>query len=169
MPYCNTVTDRSVWSRWPLPRSKHINKVTTLPPASSWSTGQLRAARLVVRSATARSKSEPDHILPDLREHFGEAETARSQPLIQTLLQGPSEDSLNGALTETELVHQYGASLASFWAALAQFGDVENLNVEGGSSGEDTDEGNKRPYSPESDSFQPHKRVRTQVMNPGYT
>ena len=119
MPYFDTVTDRSVLSRWPLPPSKHINKAATLPAASSWSTDQLRAACLVVCSATARSESEPNHILPDLREHFGEAETACSQLLIRSLLQGPSEASLSGTLTETELVHQYGASLASFWDALA--------------------------------------------------
>ncbi len=168
MPYFDTVTDRSVLSRWPLPPSKHINKAATLPAASSWSTDQLRAARLVVRSATARSESEPNHILPDLREHFGEAETACSQPLIRSLLQGPSEASLSGTLTETELVHQYGASLASFWDALAQFGDVEGLDVEGGDLDGDADEGDKRPYSPRSDSFLPHKRTRTQVVNPVY-
>ena len=168
MPYFDTVTDRSVLSRWPLPPSEHINKVATLPAASSWSTDQLRAARLVVRSATARSESEPGHVLPDLREHFGEAEVACSQPLIQGLLEGPSEANLDGTLTETEFVHQYGASLASFWAALAQFGDVEGLDIEGGDLNQDADEDDKRPYSPGSDSSQPYKRVRTQVVNPVY-
>lgn len=70
MPYFDTVTDRSVLSRWPLPPSQHINKAAALPAASSWSTGQLRAARLVVRSATSRSQGEPDHVLPDLREQY---------------------------------------------------------------------------------------------------
>lgn len=95
MPYFDTVTGRSVLSRWPLPPSEHINKAATLPAASSWSTDQLRAARLVVRSATSRSEREPDHVLPDLREHFGEAETVCSQPLIRGLLEGPSEASLD--------------------------------------------------------------------------
>ncbi|EAQ85624.1 predicted protein [Chaetomium globosum CBS 148.51] len=137
MPYFDTVTDRSVLSWWPLPPSEHINKVATLPAASSWSTDRLRAARLVVRSATARSER-------------------------------PQRGNLNGTLTETEFVHQYGASLASFWAALAQFGDVQGLDIEGGDLNEDADEDDKRPYSPGSDSSHPHKRVRTQVVNPVY-
>ncbi len=102
----------------------------------------------------------------------------------------PGEAGSHGTLTETELVHKYSASLGSFWDALAQFGDVNVLEVEDVDVGEDDDddnddnddndvdmdededmamdmdagEGDKRPYSPGSDSSLPlpHKRVRTQ-------
>ncbi len=182
--YFDAFTDRSVLSRTPLSPSDHTSKVRYLPAGSGWAKDQLRAARLVVRSATGRSEIEKkrNHVLPALREHFGEAETACSQLPILGLVVEPS-DAGHGTLTETELVHKYGASLGSFWAALAQFGGVDVLevgNVDLGEEDDDDDndvdmdedddmdmdagEGGKRPYSPGSDSSLPlpHKRVRTQ-------
>ncbi|KAK3291549.1 uncharacterized protein B0H64DRAFT_247738 [Chaetomium fimeti] len=46
-------------------------------------------------------------------------------------------------LTETELVHRYGASLGSFWAALAQFGDGDGCS---GDSRDDESESNEIGY-----------------------
>ncbi|KAK3306059.1 uncharacterized protein B0T15DRAFT_575274 [Chaetomium strumarium] len=64
--------------------------VASLPAASSWSTEQLRAARLVVRSATTRS------------ETFWRS-GSRLQPATHPRsLGGPSEANLDGTLTDTE-------------------------------------------------------------------
>lgn len=138
----------------------HINKTSKLPASSGWEGAQLRAARLVVRSATGRSENEKkrNHALPALREHFSEAEIACCQPSISELLEKPGE--AYGTLTETKLVQKYGASLGCFWAALAQPGDVdvlEDVNVgedDGVDMGED---------SPGSDFSLPwtHRRSRT--------
>jgi hypothetical protein len=178
MLYFETITDVSVFSARRPPSVQNINEMRKVPAGSKWSADELFAARLVVRAA--RSDSERGHVLPALREHFDGAATARRQPRIRALLEVPDQPDHHRTLTETELVHLYGASLGSFWALLAQFGDVEGLEVEinseddGEDDGEDdnmaieTGEGEKRPYSSGSDKsasalpLTQNKRVRTE-------
>ncbi|KAK3352639.1 hypothetical protein B0T25DRAFT_580523 [Lasiosphaeria hispida] len=144
--YFDTITDASAFKKY-------------RPPGSKWSDGELFAARLVVRSATARP--DINHLLPNLRDHFAEAATACDQKRIRELLK--PADASYGTLTDTELVHLHGASLGSFWAALAQFGHLEGREVEAKDDGvdeaEDDDDmdmymgageggGRRRPNSP---------------------
>jgi hypothetical protein len=183
MLYFETIIDASVFSARRPPSVKDINEMRKIPAGSKWSTDELFAARLLVRAS--RADSERGHVLPALREHLDGAATARRQPQIRALLEVPDQSDHHRSLTETELVHLHGASLGSFWAALARFGDVEGLDIEidgedhgeghGQEDGEDDDiametigEGEKRPYSSGSDisaSALPvaqTKRVRTE-------
>jgi hypothetical protein len=107
-------------------------------------------------------------------------------------LEVPDQPDHHRTQTETELVHLHGASLGSFWAVLARFGDVDGLDVEidgedynedhGQDDGEDEDiamettgEGEKRPYSSGSDisanalPVVQNKRVRTERARQGFT
>ena len=161
------------------PGTTSLNEIQKLPPSSKWSDDELFAARLVVRSATARP--DINHLLPDLRDHFAEAATAYDQTRIRELLK-PADVS-HGILTDTQLVHLYGASLGSFWAALAQFGNPEGREVEAKNDGvdkaEDDDDvdmymvageggGRRRPYSPGSNPSPSRKRFRKQTDFPDY-
>ena len=88
--------------------AKDINTLDDIPAGSNWSTRQLFSARLLIRSA-GPDKNGATHMLPALCGQFDETVVARKQPRIQELLEGP--DQLDQTRTETELVHQYGASL----------------------------------------------------------
>ncbi len=170
--YFDTITDASAFKKNRPPGTTSLNEIQKLPAGSKWSDDELFAARLVVRSATARS--EVNHLLPDLRDHFAEAATACNQTRIRELLK--PADASHGTLTETELVHLHGASLGSFWAALAQFGHLEGREVEAKDDGVDEVEdedvdmcigageggGRRRPYSPGSNPSPSHKRSRKQ-------
>ncbi|KAK0624373.1 hypothetical protein B0T14DRAFT_565650 [Immersiella caudata] len=177
--YFDTITDASAFKRHRPPGTTSLNEIQKLPAGSKWSDDELFAARLVVRSATARP--DINHLLPDLRDHFAEAATACDQTRIRELLK--PADASHGTLTDTELVHLYGASLGSFWAALAQFGHLEEREVEAKNDGvdksEDNDdvdmymgtgegEGKRRPYSPGSNPSPSHKRFRKQRDFPNY-
>lgn len=176
--YFDTITDASAFKKHRPPGTTSLNEIQKLPAGSKWSDDELFAARLVVRSATARL--EINHLLPDLRDHFAEAATACDQTRIRELLK--PADASHGALTETELVHLHGASLGSFWAALAQFGHPEGHEVEArddgvdGAGDDDVDMymgageggGRRRPYSPGSNPSPSHKRFRKQRDFPDY-
>jgi hypothetical protein len=176
--YFDTITDASAFKKHRPPGTTSLNEIQKLPAGSKWSDDELFAARLVVRSATARS--EINHLLPDLRDHFAEAATACDQTRIRELLK--PTDASHGALTETELVHLHGVSLGSFWAALAQFGHLEGYGVEAKDDGVDEAEdddlgmymgageggGRRRPYSPGSNPSPSHKRFRKQRDFPDY-
>ena len=178
--YFDAITDASVF-RKNRQGAENINKIENLPAGSKCSAPQLFAARLMIRSATVRSGN---HLLPALRDHLGEAARACKEPLIKQLLE-PTGAS-HSALTETELVHLHGQSLGSFWAALAQFGSVQELEfaaedddlVDGVDETEDEDvdmdmdggegRGDKRPYSPGSNPSPSHKRVRKHTDFSGF-
>jgi hypothetical protein len=149
MHYFETITNTAIFGRERLAGSKDINEIDELPAGSKWSTAQLFAARVLIR--TARPDSRCNHILPALREYFDE--TAHNQPRIRELLEGPGQPGYK--LTETELVHLYGESLGPFWAALARFGSIEQTEPEGEAMGMDVDEQGddslKRPHSSESE------------------
>jgi hypothetical protein len=188
MYYFEVVTDASVYSTKRPPAVENLNVMTNIGSGSKWAVNELFAARVVIR--TARPDRQFGHLLPILRNHSDRVLAARRQPSIQALLGVPEQLGQHQSMTETELVHLYGASLGSFWATLARFGDVEGLNmdVDSGDDGDDgagihgdvlsTDdgegdcmnmgvgEGEKRPYSSSSDqsvSALPirSKRVRT--------
>lgn len=109
-----------------------------------------------------------------------EAATACDQTRIRELLK--PADASHGTLIETELVHLHGASLGSFWAALAQFGHLEGHEVKAEDDGVDEAEdddvdmymgageggGRRRPYSPGSNPSPSHKRFRKQRDFPDY-
>jgi hypothetical protein len=178
----DTITDVSAFKKHCPPGTTSLNEIQKLPAGSKWSDEELFAARLVIRSATARS--DINHLLPDLRDHFAEAATACDQTRIRELLK--PADTNHGTLTETELVHLHDASLGSFWAALAQFGHLEGCEVEAKGDGVDEDEsdgvdeaedgnvdmgeggGRRRPYSPGSNPSPSHKRFRKQRDFPDY-
>lgn len=170
--YFDTITDASAFEKHRPPGTASLNKIQKLHPGSKWSDDELFAARLVVRSATARP--EINHLLPDLRDHFTEAATACDQTRIRELLKPANAN--HSTLTETEFVHLYGASLGSFWAALNQFGHLEEREAEAKNDRVDeakddsedmymgAGEGGhrRRPYSPGSNPSPSHKRVRKQ-------
>ncbi|KAK3943903.1 hypothetical protein QBC46DRAFT_337951 [Diplogelasinospora grovesii] len=121
MRYFETITNTSIFNMKRRASLQDINNITNLPAGSDWSTEQLFAARVLVR--TARPDDRCNHVLPALREHFDE--TARDHAGICELLKGPNQAGYT--LTETELVHLYGPSLGPVWAALARFGNVVDL------------------------------------------
>jgi hypothetical protein len=175
MYYFEVVTDASVYSTKRPPAVENLNVMTNIGSGSKWAVNELFAARVVIR--TARPDRQFGHLLPILRNHSDRVLAARRQPSIQALLGVPEQLGQHQSMTETELVHLYGASLGSFWATLARFGDVDGLDidVDSGDDGDDGEgdcmnmgvgEGEKRPYSSSSDrsvSALPirSKRVRT--------
>lgn len=160
MSYFETITDASK-SHAKRQAEQNINEIRRIPAASSWSTAELYAARLLVR--TAKQDGRCDHVLPALREHFDE--TVRNHARTRELLRGPAH--LDG-MTETELVHLYGEGSGTSWSALVTFGDVVEQSHEGG----DQDDSSKRPHSSDSEaSFVARtqgKRVRTQREREGF-
>ncbi|KAH6649550.1 hypothetical protein F5144DRAFT_480707 [Chaetomium tenue] len=167
--YFETVTNAGAYSaRRPL-NIKNLNVLKNIKPGSKWAANELFSARVVIR--TARPDREFGHLLPILRRHSDLVLAARAQPRIQALLEVPSRLDEHRTMTETELVHLYGTSLGSFWAALAQFGDGEGIarwedSSEGKAMGTGLSERDKRPYSSSSDqsaSALPvrSKRIRT--------
>ncbi|KXX77239.1 hypothetical protein MMYC01_205766 [Madurella mycetomatis] len=146
MPYFDSITSTSAYEA-KYSSSLPINEYQQIPAASRWSTDELAGARVVIRAA--RQDKRCNHMLPALREYLNEE--IHSQQQIRELLEGPNLAEYH-TLTKSELVHQYGPSLGTCWAALGKFDDIfvgmindkdEIASIEG-----DESNAQKRPYIP---------------------
>jgi hypothetical protein len=126
MNYFETVTSPGIYSARRPGDVRDLNVMQILA-GSQWKIRHLFAARVLVRKPGV-SSSKDHHLLPLLRQHFDQVVTARDEPRIQKIVNVPKWLGQHQGMSETELIHLYGTSLGSFWAALAQFDDLKDLD-----------------------------------------